>query len=91
MLTPFGAFHVPATILVGGGARREVVAQLQRFMIQRVLLVTDVGMMRLGPAREIAALLEDAGIEVTIFDGVQPDPTDKNVADGLARYRSEGC
>lgn len=91
MLTPFGAFHVPATILVGGGARREVVAQLQRFLIQRVLLVTDVGMMQLGPVQEIAALLDDAGIAVTIFDGVQPDPTDKNVADGLARYRSESC
>ena len=35
------AFHVPSTILIGGGARREVVAQLQRFQIQRVLLVTD--------------------------------------------------
>ena len=91
MLTPFGAFYVPATILIGGGARREVVAQLQRFLIQRVLLVTDVGMMQLGPAREIAALLEDAGISATIFDSVQPDPTDKNVADGLAMYRSEGC
>lgn len=85
------AFHVPSTILVGGGARREVVAQLQRFGVQRVLLVTDAGMMQLGPAREIAELIEEAAISVTIFDGVQPDPTDKNVADGLALYRSEGC
>ena len=91
MLTAFGAFHVPSTILIGGGARREVVAQLQRFAIQRVLLVTDAGMMQLGPAREIAAILDDSGISVTIFDRVQPDPTDKNVADGLALYRSEGC
>ena len=74
MLTAFGAFHVPSTILVGGGARREVVAQLQRFAIQRVLLVTDAGMMQLGPAREIAAMLDDSGVSVTIFDGVQPDP-----------------
>ncbi len=84
-------FHVSATILFGGGARREVVAQLQRFKIQRVLLVTDVGMMQLGPAREIAALLEEAGLAVTVFDGVQPDPTDQNVTDGLTRYQSEGC
>ena len=91
MLTAFGAFHVPSTILVGGGARREVVAQLQRFAIQRVLLVTDAGMMQLGPAREIAAMLDDSGVSVTIFDGVQPDPTDRNVADGLTLYRSDGC
>jgi alcohol dehydrogenase class IV len=85
------AFHVPSTILVGGGARREVVAQLQRFNIQRVLLVTDVGMMQLGPAREIATLIEEAGVAVTIFDGVQPDPTDKNVVDGLRLFQSAGC
>lgn len=84
-------FHVPSTILVGGGARREVVAQLQRLGVQRVLLVTDAGMMQLGPAMEIAALIEEAGLSVTIFDGVQPDPTDKNVADGLTLFQSEGC
>lgn len=85
------AFHVPATILIGGGVRREVATQLQQIRVQRVLLVTDAGMMQLGPAQEIAALLEEAGLSVTIFDGVQPDPTDKNVTDGLTLYRSEGC
>ena len=54
-------FQVPSTILIGGGARREIGAQLQRFGVQRVLLVTDVGMMQLGPAREIATLIEEAG------------------------------
>lgn len=85
------AFHVPSTILIGGGARREVGAQLQRLGVRRVLLVTDVGMMQLGPAREVAALIEESGIEVSLFDGVQPDPTDRNVADGLARFRADGC
>ncbi len=85
------AFHVPPTILVGGGIRREVAAQIQRFGAKRVLLVTDVGMMQLGSAREIAGLLEEAGIGVTIFDGVQPDPTDRNVTEGLKRYRDADC
>ena len=85
------AFHVPSTILIGGGARREVGAQLRRFRIERVLLVTDTEMMRLGPAREVAALCAETGVTVAVFDGVQPDPTDRNVADGLARYQSAGC
>lgn len=85
------AFHVPSTILVGGGARREVAAQLQRLAVNRVLLVTDTGMMQLGPGREIASLLTEAGIRVTIFEGVQPDPTDRNVLDGLALFRAENC
>lgn len=86
-----GQFHVPSTILVGGGVRREAAPQLQRLGVQRVLLVTDVGMMRLGPAPEIASLLKQAGLAVTIFDGVQADPTDKNVRDGLEMYQAESC
>ncbi len=89
--TMSSAFQIPSTILIGGGVRREIVAQLQRFGIQRVLLVTDVGMLQLGPAREIAALIEESGMSVTIFDGVQPDPTDKNVSAGLRLFRSQGC
>ncbi len=86
-----GAFHIPSTVLIGGGARREVAAQLNRFGVRRVLLVTDAGMMQLGPAREIAALIEDAGLAVSVYDGVQPDPTDRNVLEGLEQFRADGC
>jgi len=84
-------FQIPSTVLIGGGARREVPAQLQRLGVKRVLLVTDTGMVQLGPATEITKLLKDAGLTVTVFDGVQPDPIDRNVADGLALYRTECC
>jgi alcohol dehydrogenase class IV len=86
-----GQFHVPSTILVGGGARREAAAQLQRLGVRRVLLVTDPGMMQLGPAVEIASQLRAAGLHVAVFDGVQPDPTDRNVSDGLAMFQAEQC
>src|ERR1043165_9203499 len=91
VLTMTATFHVPSTILIGGGARREVAAQLQQLQVQRVLLVTDAGMVQLGPAREVAALCAEAGLAVTIFDGVQPDPTDRNVTEGLERFCSEKC
>src|SRR5581483_1121666 len=44
-----------------------------------------------GVAAEIAALLDEAGIAVAVLDSVQPDPTDRNVADGLALLRSQRC
>src|SRR5580704_2750475 len=84
-------FNIPSTILIGGGSRREVVAHVQRFGVRRMLVVTDAGMMRLGPAPEIVSLLKEAGLSVVIFDGVHPDPTDQNVADGLKIFRSEKC
>jgi alcohol dehydrogenase class IV len=36
-------------------------------------------------------LCAEAGIAVSIFDGVQPDPTDRNVAAGLAQFREHDC
>lgn len=84
-------FHVPSTIVVGGGARCEVVAQLQRHGVTRVLLVTDEGMLRLGPAREVEALLTEAGFSVSLFADVQPDPTDRNARDGLAQFQADRC
>lgn len=84
-------FHVPATIVMGGGVRREIGPQLQRFAAQRVLLVTDRDMVRLGPAREIAGLIQEAGASVWVFEGVQPDPTDQNVLAGLEQFRANDC
>jgi alcohol dehydrogenase class IV len=90
-MTILGQFQIPPTVLVGGGARHEAPAQLRRLGVSRALLVTDTGMVQLGPAREMADLLAKAGVEVVLFDGVQPDPTDRNVADGLALFHAKRC
>ncbi|MFO1045703.1 MAG: iron-containing alcohol dehydrogenase [Planctomycetaceae bacterium] len=84
-------FNVPSVILIGGGVRHEAAAQLKRLGIQRVLLVTDADMVRLGPATEIADNLKAAGLFVTLFDGVQADPTDRNVDAGLSLYHEANC
>lgn len=85
------AFHVPSTILFGSGVCREVVPQLQRLGARRVLVVTDAGMLRLGQAPEVIRLLSDAGLAVSVFADVQPDPTDGNVLAGLSQFRRDHC
>jgi alcohol dehydrogenase class IV len=84
------AFNVPATILCGGGASREVGVQAKRLGISRALIVTDAFLVRQGVAGVVAQDLRDAGIEVATFDGVQPEPIDRNVIDGLAMLRAAG-
>src|SRR6185436_1808963 len=80
-------FNVPSTILCGAGAIAEVPAQLQRRGFSRVLLVTDDFMVKSGVAPGLELALRNASIEVAIFAGVQPDPTEDNVMQGLARFR----
>lgn len=77
-------FDAPISILHGGSSRRKLPELVRQFGGTRALLVTDPGVVQLGVAGEIASLLKDAGISVAIFDQVQPDPTDENVAAGVA-------
>ncbi|MCE2863282.1 MAG: iron-containing alcohol dehydrogenase [Opitutaceae bacterium] len=80
-------FNVPATIIAGGGASQEVGRQLLRLGATRVLLVTDAFMIASGVAEKVTAELERAGLAFAVFGGVQPDPTDADVQEGLAALR----
>ena len=84
-------FNVPPTLVVGAGASRELVPQLKRLGLGRVLLVTDAFMQSSGVAAGFVHALEAAGIAVQVFAGVQPDPTDNNVRDGLRAYAGARC
>jgi alcohol dehydrogenase class IV len=81
-------FNIPGIVICGAGALNELTAQLKRMSVTRGLLVTDSFMVQSGLAPRLEADLRQAGIEVETFAGVQPDPTEQNVLDGLARYRS---
>jgi alcohol dehydrogenase len=55
------------------------------------LIVTDVGMVKLGVAEQIKKLLVDAGVTAVIYPGSEPNPTDKNVHDGVKVYQGNKC
>ena len=80
-------FNIPGTILCGAGAIAGLSAQLQQRRLARVLLVTDEFMVKSGLAGAVEAALVKASIQVATFAGVQPDPTEQNVLDGLVRFR----
>jgi len=48
-------------------------------------------MVKLGIAERVKALIEHAGVEVVIYDGAEPNPTDKNVHDGVTVYKANDC
>jgi len=81
-------FDTPSRILFGAGARFRLTEELHRLPVSRVLLVTDDYLRAQGVIQSFEERLKAAGIEVTIFSDVQPDPTDRNVAAGLACLRN---
>ena len=84
-------FNVPATVIVGGGASAELVPQLERLGVRRVLFVTDSFMVSSGLAGRFEAALEAAGLVVATFADVQPDPTDETVRAAARRFAEERC
>lgn len=85
------SFNIPSSVIIGGGASAELLPQLRRLGAKRVLVVTDAFMVKSGVVERLLAPLQESGMEVAVFDGVQPDPTVQNVRDGLALYRSSGA
>jgi len=84
-------FNIPATVITGAGASAELVPQLIRLGARSVLLVTDAFMVSSGLAARFQSTMLDAGLGVALFDGVQPDPTDSNVRQGVRMFAERQC
>ncbi len=84
-------FFTPAVALMGLGAVDQVGTEAKKLGVKKALLVTDKGLSKAGVADQIKKLVEEAGVQVVLFDGAEPNPTDINVADGLKVYQSNQC
>ena len=83
---------IPRPVLFSGeGSARRLCEAVAQMGTRRVLLVTDATLVALGMHEEVVATLEGSGVEVTVFDGVEPDPTYTQVDAGLARLQTARC
>lgn len=76
---------------MGPGCSQEAGPRIKALGATHVLLVTDKVIVKLGMVDQIKGQLEAAGLKVTLFDGVEPDPSDKNVHAGAEIYQQAGC
>jgi alcohol dehydrogenase class IV len=86
-------FHTPPAIVAGIGASREIAGHVRPILGDRILLVTDKGLRRLGLVDPILRNLAMNGIAVAIFDDVAPDPPEENALVGVQiakRHRATG-
>ncbi|UFS69205.1 iron-containing alcohol dehydrogenase [Geomonas sp. RF6] len=84
-------FYIPTVTLLGVGASKEAGEQIKQLGAKKALLVTDKGLSSMGVAAKIADIVKAAGVECVIFDGAEPNPTDKNVHDGVKVYQDNKC
>lgn len=82
--------RTPVT-LAGAGASADLCVAIAQMGFKKVLIVTDAVLVKLGMIESISKTLSERGVQVAVFDGVEPDPTFDQVDAGLAQLRSENC
>ncbi|MGN0526237.1 MAG: iron-containing alcohol dehydrogenase, partial [Acutalibacteraceae bacterium] len=81
----------PPKVIKGAGAIKKLPAVVKSEGVSNVLVVTDKGLMGLHLLDSLFEGLESEGIEYSVFDGVQPNPTIYNVEDALKIYKENNC
>ena len=86
-------FFVPSVNFFGRDSVKVVGERCQLLGGKKALIVTDSFLSGLaeGPVKKVENYLKESGVESVIYDGVEPNPKDTNVMEGLRIYREEKC
>ncbi|MCT4509141.1 MAG: L-threonine dehydrogenase [Tepidibacter sp.] len=84
-------FNMPSVNLMGPGCLKEVGDEILSLGLKKALIVTDKMLVKIGLIDKLVAVLDENNIDYAIFDKTQPNPTVKNVEDGLALLKENNC
>jgi alcohol dehydrogenase len=84
-------FFIPSVTLIGIGASKQIPDKIKALGGSKPLLVTDKGVVAAGICKQVADLLDAAHMPYVIYDETVPNPTDKNIHDGVEIYKKNGC
>ncbi|MCA0402123.1 MAG: iron-containing alcohol dehydrogenase [Proteobacteria bacterium] len=76
-------FHSPRTTIVGLGAAGRLVEHVRPILGDRILLVTDKNIRRMGLLSGILGQLAQSGIAVAVFDDIPAEPPEPCVFAGV--------
>jgi len=82
-------FFASSDVVFGNEAIRELPSMLKEYGAERVMVVYDAGVKMAGIAEKVLEQVETAGVQVTIFDGVVPNPTNEAVEAAAALAKQE--
>jgi len=84
-------FYCPSISKLGVGAAKTLGQAAASLGGKKALIVTDKGLLELGMADEMKKVLEESSVSAVVWGGVEPNPTDINVRDGLKVYQENNC
>ena len=77
-------FVLNETSYFGRGAREVLAEEIKQRKFKKVLVVTDKTLFEIGVTKKVTDVLDNAEIAYEVYSEVKPNPTIKNVLDGVA-------
>ena len=81
-------FNFPTVLLYGEKSVKKLPPEIKKNNLNRLLLVTDPGLVKIGLADQIIEGFKSSGLNINIFDGVHPNPLEEDVIQGVKAYQS---
>ena len=82
------SFELPTRIEYGVGVASKLGEEVRLLKAQKVSLITDPGIIKAGLLDKITSILKEEKLLYNVFDGVDPNPKDRNVERGAQVVRS---
>ncbi len=79
------------TSYFGWGSREVIVNEIKTRQYRKALFVTDNTLINAGVAGKVMDTLKEAGIDFEVYSEIKPNPTIKNVQDGVAKCKEVGA
>ena len=84
-------FILNETSFFGKGAREELKGEINKRGFKKAFVVTDKALLDCGITSKVTDILEDAKISYEVYSEVKPNPTIKNVTDGVKACKKSGA
>ncbi|PFG56072.1 alcohol dehydrogenase class IV [Vibrio sp. ES.051] len=79
------------TLFSGPGSTNELLESMTELGFERILLVTDKGLMEIGMSDSVVEMAAKFGLKLEVFSQVESDPTYDQVESGLKAYQHFQC
>lgn len=76
-------FMLNETSYFGKGSREELAGEIKKRKFNKVFLVSDKALVEAGVTAKVEEILSKSGIAYNLYDEIKPNPTIKNVTDGV--------
>ena len=84
-------FVLNETSYFGNGAREVLAEEITKRGFKKVFLVSDKSLVEAGVAAKVEEELKKANIEYSLYSEIKPNPTIKNVLDGVEACKQSGA